>query len=72
MVLEPFAVMAGDQDRDLSAQLWLLEGQKQPLINQLRALARRPNTRGKDRERQDIKRRLDRILDAEKLIVQQL
>ena len=77
MVLEPFwpdrhRHKMADVDREVSGDLWLLGGQKEVLILQLRALANRPNTRGKDRERAEIKRRLDAILDEEKRAVQQL
>ena len=77
MVLEPFwpdrhRHKMTDVDREVSGDLWVLEGQKEVLILQLRALANRPNTRGKDRQRAEIKRRLDAILDEEKRSVQQL
>ena len=59
-------------DRNVSAALWLLEGQKEPLIQALRALADRPNTRQKDRDRAEIKRRLEAILREEQRQVAQL
>ena len=61
-----------DQDRDISAELWLISAQKEVLIMELRGLAQRPNTRGKDADRRRIKRRLDELVDAEKRIIQQI
>ena len=61
-----------DQDRDISADLWLISAQKEVLILELRGLAHRPNTRGKDADRRRIKRRLEYFIEAEKRIIQQL
>ena len=60
------------EDRDVSAELWLIQGQKEPLIQALRNLATRPNTRQKDADRARIKRRLDQLVDREKALIQQL
>ena len=59
-------------DRDISAQLWTLSGQKEALILELRALSVKPNTRGKVANKQRIKRRLDALVDREKALIQQL
>ena len=59
-------------DLEVSGDLWLIAGQKEALIGELRRLADRPNTRQKDEDRQRIKRRLDQLVDREKALIQRL
>ena len=61
-----------DQDREISAELWLISAQKEVLIMDLRRLSHRPNTRGKEATRRQIKRRLDELVEAEKWLIRQL